>query len=364
MTEVAIQDIRQAVHSNATITTSGSQILTGYGSQQISLIVNVKAAPTGTNPTIKFTIQEVDPGDGTTVFGGSASTATINAVGVSTATLNTTTSGTIQVSWTVTGTTPSFTQVYSTLATKVTPTSQAVTSTPSNTTAGLRGGVVTLGGGSSGTLNPIRATAYTEQSTNAQRSMSSASVNDTSAGTGARTVVITYYDASGNGPFTETITLNGTTAVNTVSTTICFIESMVITTVGSGGTNAGVITLFASTGGAGGAITSIGVGNTVAAVGDGRTLFCQHYVANGKTCSITGFARGATANSSFFLKSKPIGVANAMEIIISGVSTISTEFLRTYGSPITVPGPARITAYAVPSTNGVTLDASIDFYET
>lgn len=363
MQEVAIQDIKQSIHSNATVTASGSQLLTGYGSQQIAIVVNVKAAPTGTNPTIKYTIQEVDPGDGATTFGSSAVTATVSSTGVYTATLNTTTSGTILVSWTVTGTNPSFTQVYSTVVTKVTPTSQAVTSTPSNTTAGFRGGTILLAGGTANTLNAIRATAYTEPSANAQRSMSSASVNDTSAGTGARTVLITYYDQTGAGPFTETVTLNGTTAVNTVGTNICFIESLAVTSVGSGGGNAGVVTFFGSTGGTGGTVATIGVGTIVAGAGDNRTLWCHHYVANGKTCNITGFARGASATSTLHLKAKTIGVANAVEAIVSGVGTISGEYVRSYGSPIVVTGPARITAYGVPSTNGVSINASIDFYE-
>lgn len=364
MLEVALQDVRQAVHSNSTITSSGSQVLTGYGAQQISLIVNVKASPTGTNPTITFTIQEVDPGDSTTTFGTPGSTSVITGTGVYTAILNTTTSGTVKVSWTVTGTTPSFTQVYSTLSTKVTPTSQAVTSTPSNTTAGLRGGTVLLGGGSSGTVNAVRATTYTEPSSNAQRSMSSASTNDTSAGTGARTVEITYYDSSGNGPFVETITMNGTTAVNTANSNICFIESMIVKTAGSGGTNAGVITLFGSTGGTGGTVATIGTGNIVAATGDGRTLWAHHYVAASKTCSITGISIGASATSTFHLKSKAVTVANSTDTILSEPLTTAGSFQRVYGSPLTVVGPARITAYGVPSTNGVTMNASMDFYET
>lgn len=107
----------QAVHSNATITASGSQIFNGFGASQLTLVVNILNAPTGTTPTITFTIQEVDPGNLTTVFGNAVSTTTINAAGIQAISLNTT-AGAIKVSWVVTGTTPSFTGVYVTLSQK------------------------------------------------------------------------------------------------------------------------------------------------------------------------------------------------------------------------------------------------------
>lgn len=366
MDEVAIQDVKQVIHSNATITASGSQVVLGYGSQQVSVVVNVKAAPTGTTPTIKFTIQEVDPGDQTTTFGNSASTLSITTTGVYTATVNTTTSGTLLVSWTVTGTTPSFTQVYSTVVTKVTPTSQAVSASPSNSQTGSRGGYLTLGGGSSGSLNAVRATTYTEQTTNAQRSISSSNnTADLSAGTGARTVTIVYLDQTGAGPFTETVTLNGTTPQNTVNTNICFIEYMLVATVGTGGANVGTITLFSATGGGGVAIGSIGVGNLVTGVGDNRTLWSHHYTPNNKTLSLTSFIVGASATTTYFLRAKDPTSANSPEEVVFGSIIVATaEFARAYGSPPALAGPARITAYAIPSTNGVTVNAAFDFYET
>src|SRR5689334_8399519 len=78
---------QQAVQSNATLTASGSAVFTGYGAAEISLFINVKAAPTGTDPTLQYTIQEVDPGDGTTVIGTSVSSTAINAIGIQRITL-------------------------------------------------------------------------------------------------------------------------------------------------------------------------------------------------------------------------------------------------------------------------------------
>lgn len=132
----------------------------------------------------------------------------------------------------------------------------------------------------------IRATTYTPQGANAQRSVNSTSANDTSAGTGARTVTINYLNTS----FvlkSETVTLNGTAGVNTVNTDIAFIESIVVATVGSGGGNAGTIQVWTGTGATGSVWGSI-------AVSDNQTFWAHHYVPTGVTCYILGFSAGAT----------------------------------------------------------------------
>lgn len=216
-----------------------------------------------------------------------------------------------------------------------------------------------------GTNSAIRRTAYTEQTTNAQRSIGSSSALDTAAGTGARTVKITYFDATGAGPFTETVTLNGITSVNTVSSTICFIEKMEITTVGATGANAGTITLHAAAAGLGVTIGTI-------AVGDLQTFWAHHYVAINKTCEITAFSVGHTgttvgSGARFFMRSFPIGVSNAVEVVVSDFVRLygqSSTITRNYGSPIEVLGPARIIAYANAETGTLTTYiASFDFFE-
>lgn len=109
---------QQAVHENATIVASGEKVFTGYGASEVSLFVNVKAAPTGTLPTLQFTIQEVDPGDGVTVIGMTVSSSVITEPGIQRLTILSTFGGSITVSWILGGTTPSFTQVYATLVGK------------------------------------------------------------------------------------------------------------------------------------------------------------------------------------------------------------------------------------------------------
>lgn len=70
----------------------------------------------------------------------------------------------------------------------------------------------------------------------------SSAANDAAAGTGVRTVVIDYLDANYNQQ-QETITLNGVTPVNTVATNILRINGFHATSVGSGGSAAGNISL-------------------------------------------------------------------------------------------------------------------------
>ena len=69
--------------------------------------------------------------------------------------------------------------------------------------------------------------------------VSSSSASDTSAGTGARTVLIEGLDGDYNA-VSETITLTGQTAVNTTNTYLR-VQHITVATAGSGGVNAGVI---------------------------------------------------------------------------------------------------------------------------
>lgn len=211
----------------------------------------------------------------------------------------------------------------------------------------------------------VRATTYTEPSSNSQRSFVSSSVLDTSAGTGARTVQLTYYTATFTGPFTETVTLNGITAVNTVATNICYIENMVIITAGSGGTNAGTISLKAGAAGAG-----ITVGSVTA--GDNQTLWAHHYVPTGKTAYITTASVGNNSTTSgsggiFIIKSKPLSVSNSVELQVSEflrAAGAQSTTVRPFDSYIPVVGPARLTLYVSPeAASTVTQYGGFDFFE-
>jgi hypothetical protein len=237
----------------------------------------------------------------------------------------------------------------------------AVSSAPASSTPGFTQGNITT---ASIATFAVRRTAYTEQTSNAQRSIVSASANDTFAGTGARTVKITYLTSAGvlN---TETVTLNGTTPVNTVAANICYIEKMEILTAGSGGVAAGVISLKAATAGGGATIGTIAAGET-------QTYWAHHYVPAGRTCNITsqwGGHTGTTVGSgaTFTIRALAQGIANAIERQVSDSFRLygqSSSVQRNYGSPIRVAGPARLVTYVLPETSTSTnYRASFDYYE-
>jgi hypothetical protein len=243
-----------------------------------------------------------------------------------------------------------------------------VTFTQTNAVTGVSSANLLLGGGTASTLQVLRSTPYTEPASAAQRSVGSSSANDASAGTGARTVVVKYFNGSGAGPFEETVTLNGTTPVNTIATDIRFIESIQVATVGSGGSNAGTITLYGSTGGTGGTVGTIGVGTVLAGVGDNTTLWAHHYVpANWEvevaTLTATIQSGGSGTTGKFFLRVAHPLVANSADVVFDGVMLLSGSFRREYQFKTQIEGFARIVAYAIPGVNNTEISVAFDWSE-
>lgn len=85
---------------------------------------------------------------------------------------------------------------------------------------------------------------FVPPTTNRIHAIVSTSANDTSAGTGARTVKV--YGVTTAGLANEVVTLNGVTPVNTVNSYLD-IYIMYVNTAGSGATNVGAITATAAT---------------------------------------------------------------------------------------------------------------------
>ena len=211
----------------------------------------------------------------------------------------------------------------------------------------------------------VRRTAYTEQTTNAQRSISSASASDAAAGTGARTIQITYLDATGAGPFNETLALNGVTFVNTVATNMCFIEEIKVLTAGSSGSNTGILTLKSASAGGG---VIIGTINAL----DNQTFWAHHYIPTGKECNITGIScghNGTTVGSGalFTINATTIGLSGAIDRQVTDFVRLygqSSTFARNYVSPIKVLGPARIQVWCTPETStSIIYRTAVDFFE-
>lgn len=213
---------------------------------------------------------------------------------------------------------------------------------------------------------PVRATTYTQISgAPVQVSVKSASANDSSAGTGTRTITITYL-TTGLVRKTEVITMNGTTAVNSVNTDYAFIEKVISSTAGSGRTNAGIITVFQGAGGTGTALCSI-------AAADGRTNLCHHYVTTGKTCYITQIQVSNTAatNATIQFQLTNNAETDILIPIMPGFRTITQQAVYTvnFNPPIKVPDSSitngnLIIPYITPdATTAATWFLSFTYFE-
>lgn len=127
-------------------------------------------------------------------------------------------------------------------------------------------------------------------------SVLSASADDTSAGTGARTVEIQGLDANYDVK-TETITMNGTAAVTTTATFIRVFRMRVVTA-GSGGVNAGNITA---------SISSNNVARILAS--QGQTLMAVYTVPAGKRAYLMKIQGSLSKNqeANIQLRARPSG---------------------------------------------------------
>lgn len=198
----------------------------------------------------------------------------------------------------------------------------------------------------------LASTAYTEPVIGAQRALVSSSASDSAAGTGARTVRITYYTLSSTGaitgPFVEVVTLNGTSPVPTVGTTICLIEKLEVVTAGSGGVSAGGITLTLAADGTGGTITSIPVGTV-------RNFLGVHYVPSNRQCSITDVEviGGDTtiANVEVLFTPYPLVVEQSIKGQIGSTAALPRAIPFPESAATVHPGPCRLRMAVTPGSN-------------
>jgi hypothetical protein len=214
-----------------------------------------------------------------------------------------------------------------------------------------------------GTIVRVMDTTYTQPASAVQRSVASSSASDTAAGTGAISVRITYFDGSMNGPFTEIVILAGAVAVNTVATNMRFIEKLEVVTVGTGGANAGTITLFGAIGGGGGTVGTI-------AIGSNKTFWAHHYVETGKTMFLRSFycgTRGGGTGGTFHGRSTNPLLANDVEIQVTDdlrAASSTASIQRAYDTPVRIIGPARFSIFVDPdSASSTDWFASFDSVE-
>jgi hypothetical protein len=154
--------------------------------------------------------------------------------------------------------------------------------------------------------------------------------------------------------------MNGTTPVNMVATNVRYIESVKVTQVGSGGSNAGTIQLFTTTAGGGSVFASI-------AAGDNSTFWAHHYVAASRTCYIVGLRASSTLVTGG-VTLQTTGDPNATNLPFVNLTgtlrhDVTTETLH-WDPWLPVVGPNLLVVNAKPdNTTAQTVLASFDFLE-
>jgi hypothetical protein len=164
-------------------------------------------------------------------------------------------------------------------------------------------------------------------------SISSSSANDTSAGTGARTVYVEGLDGDYN-VVSETVILNGQTAVSTVEEYL-YVNAFYVITAGSGGQNAGNIN--AGTGTVTAGVPAV-LYDIIAAGYNNRTT--GHYcVPAGYTAYMTeglfssGQASGATSVTGFLKQHGPDGILRVGAVATVNNSAAVFMFEMPYAVP-------------------------------
>lgn len=187
-----------------------------------------------------------------------------------------------------------------------------------------------------------------------QMTLVSTSVQDDAVGTGIRTAMLHYLDASGNEQ-TETIIMDGTTPVDTVATNIRFVQHIHALTVGSNGVAVGTISIY-----------KFGSASTIYSVisaGGNMALTCSRMVPAGKTLYITEWNASQGKNQTVAIRLRATSDGTT---VLPGVFLFKdTRVLQTAPSSGTLNPPLMIPALAVvkvslwASSNGAHVGASI-----
>jgi len=186
--------------------------------------------------------------------------------------------------------------------------------------------------------------------------VSSSDTNDTSAGTGARTVLIFGLDGDYN-EISETIILNGQTPVTTTNSFLR-VNRAIVLTAGSGGANAGIIYV-----GTGTVTTGVpaNIYTTINGDGTNQTLQAFWTVPVNYTAYIhqTNISTGNSSNTPAVLKTLLVarphgGVFNTKEVIV----LTDGNHLQMYSFPIKLTEKTDIEFRAVSSSASVTFDVS------
>lgn len=183
--------------------------------------------------------------------------------------------------------------------------------------------------------------------------ITSTDTNDTSGGTGARTINIQGLDANYN-EIEEDVTLNGTTNVPTTKSFLR-IHRMKVTSAGSGGEAVGNITATAQTD----ATVSAQITNR-----RNQTLMAIYTVPAGKTGYITNIfssvGRKATTALEVELYVRPFGEVFQIKMLLSGHSQGSSHIQHMNNPYIKITEKSDIKLKATVTTNNSNISGGFD----
>jgi hypothetical protein len=188
-----------------------------------------------------------------------------------------------------------------------------------------------------------------------QMTVSSSSTSDTSAGTGARTVLIQGVDANYEA-ISETVTMNGQTAVTTAASFLR-VNKMATLTVGTGLVNAG--TVYIGTG-----VVTAGVPATIyntMPVGLNNSLSFSYTVPAGYTGYLlysrltVGQASGTTGTTARLIVTD--GVTNNISMITAVANINNGTVPYEPPVPVRIPEKSRVSATAIGAANNNSVGA-------
>ena len=188
--------------------------------------------------------------------------------------------------------------------------------------------------------------------------ISSGSTDDAAAGTGARTVFIEGLDGDYN-VVSETVTLNGQTAVNTTNSYL-YVNRFTVLTAGSGGKNAGII--YAGTGTVTTGVPAV-IYDLIAAGYNNRTTghYCvpagfTGYMVEGIFSA--GASSGNTSVTGFLKQQGPDGILR-----VGSVTTVNNSAaIYMFDPPYTIPEKNSVSAYAIGSSNNNSVSSYFNIF--
>ena len=183
----------------------------------------------------------------------------------------------------------------------------------------------------------------------------SSNANDTSAGTGARTVEIFGLDSNFD-EISETVTMNGTTNVATVNS-YTRIFRMIVRTAGTGGQNAGDITATAQTDATVTAVITAAFNQTLMAiytVPDSKSAYINNVFAS--------VNRQASAGINLTMFVRPENEVWQAKFTLGLNSVGSSAFQRNFYSSNLISGRTDIRISANTSANNADVSAGFDLF--